>query len=67
MHELREAVSQSRCHAHILQHDGLMVTIGITITITITISTNIPATVDGGNLAPPRVPKVLGITVVQGP
>ena len=24
-------------------------------------------TVDGGNLAPPSVPKVLGITVVQGP
>ena len=24
-------------------------------------------TVDGGNLAPPKVPKVLGITIVQGP
>ena len=23
-------------------------------------------TVDGGNLAPPKVPKVLGITVLQG-
>ena len=26
-----------------------------------------PTTVDGGNLAPPQVPTVLGITIVQGP
>ena len=50
---------------------ALITTIAITTVTTIltgfntlTIVTNVAVTVDGGNLAPPEVPKTLGITVV---